>query len=182
MLELIRRTGTEFGIAIVMASHLLGEIERVCDYLVAIDAGRLLQAAALGTFTRQTGTLMVEVDEGPDAMAARLEGLGLAVGVDGHHVLVEIRDEETFDAVRDAAADLGLGLVRLQPRRGRLEDLFRETTATEVPGARVRPGGEAGDGSAVARDHQGRAGDGSAGAGDRGDPDMPTGQSSGRAA
>ncbi len=48
MLELIRRTGTEFGIAIIMASHLLGEIERVCDYLVAIDAGRLLQAAALG--------------------------------------------------------------------------------------------------------------------------------------
>src|SRR6478735_7381685 len=38
MLELIRRTGTEFGIAVIVASHLLGEIERVCDYLVAIDA------------------------------------------------------------------------------------------------------------------------------------------------
>ncbi len=32
MLDLIHRTGTEFGIAIIMASHLLGEIERVCDY------------------------------------------------------------------------------------------------------------------------------------------------------
>ena len=65
MLDLIHRTGTEFGIAIIMASHLLGEIERVCDFLVAIDAGRLLRAAALGTFTQHTGTLIVEVDERP---------------------------------------------------------------------------------------------------------------------
>ena len=91
MLELIRRTGTEFGIAIIMASHLLGEIERVCDFLVAIDAGRLLQAAALGTFTQQTGTLIVEVEESPAALAARLAAGGLGVRVDGQHVLVELR-------------------------------------------------------------------------------------------
>ncbi len=40
MLALVRRTGTEFGIAVVVASHLLGEIERVCNHLVAIEAGR----------------------------------------------------------------------------------------------------------------------------------------------
>src|SRR5215207_7308997 len=51
MLGLIRRTGTEFGIAIVLASHLLGEIERVCDFLVAIEAGHLLRAAPLSSFT-----------------------------------------------------------------------------------------------------------------------------------
>src|SRR5688572_14694506 len=39
MLDLVHRTGTDFGIAIIMSSHLLGEIERVCDHLVAIDAG-----------------------------------------------------------------------------------------------------------------------------------------------
>ena len=52
MLGLVQRTGTEFGIAVIVASHLLGEIERVCDFLVAIDAGRLLRAAPLGSFTR----------------------------------------------------------------------------------------------------------------------------------
>lgn len=39
MLDLVRRTGTEFGISIIMASHLLGEIERVCEHLVVIDGG-----------------------------------------------------------------------------------------------------------------------------------------------
>src|SRR6476620_1770242 len=43
MLELILRTGTEFGIAVIVASHLLGEIERVCDHLVAIEGGKLLR-------------------------------------------------------------------------------------------------------------------------------------------
>ena len=52
MLELVRRTGTEFGIAVIVASHLLGEIERVCDYLVAIEGGRLLRAAPLGVVHR----------------------------------------------------------------------------------------------------------------------------------
>src|SRR6185503_8127690 len=54
MLALVRRTGTEFGIAVIVASHLLGEVERVCDFLVAIDAGRLLRAAPLGSFTERT--------------------------------------------------------------------------------------------------------------------------------
>ena len=43
MLDLIARIGTEFGISIVVASHLLGEIEQICDHLVAIEAGRLLR-------------------------------------------------------------------------------------------------------------------------------------------
>ena len=76
MLDLIERTGTEFGIAIIMASHLLGEIERVGQYLVAIDAGHLLRAAELDTFTQQTGTLIVEVDERQAELAGRLTEAG----------------------------------------------------------------------------------------------------------
>ena len=129
MLDLIYRTGTEFGIAIIMASHLLGEIERVCDHLVAIDAGRLLRAAPLDTFTQSTGTLIVEVAEGIEAFAAHLASLGLEVRVDHHLALVEIRADETYDQVRDAAVDLDLALVRLEPRRSHLEDLFREEVA-----------------------------------------------------
>ncbi len=80
MLALIRRTGAEFGIAVIVASHLLGEIERVSDFLVAIDAGRLLRAAPLGTFTERTGYLAVEVEEGQERLAAALDARGLIPG------------------------------------------------------------------------------------------------------
>jgi ABC-2 type transport system ATP-binding protein len=126
MLALVRRTGTEFGIAVIVASHLLGEIERVSDYLVAIDAGHLLHAAPLGTFTERTGYLAVEVEEGEERLAAALAAGGLTPAVDGRTVVVPIEDERPYDIVRDALADLGLPLVRLEQRRKGLEDLFAD--------------------------------------------------------
>jgi ABC-type multidrug transport system, ATPase component len=49
MLTLIQRIGTDFGISVVVCSHLLGEVERICDSLIAIDGGRLLRATASRT-------------------------------------------------------------------------------------------------------------------------------------
>jgi ABC-2 type transport system ATP-binding protein len=125
MLNLVKRTGTEFGIATVVASHLLGEIERVCTFLLAIDAGKLLRAATIASFTQRTGTLGVEVEDGADALAARLSADGLTTSVEGRTVLVDCPDEHPYDRVRDAVDDLGLSLLRLEQRRHRLEDLFR---------------------------------------------------------
>ena len=146
MLELVERTGTDFGMAVIVASHLLGEIERVCTHLVAIEAGRLLRSAPLGDFTEQTGTLAVEVDEGSDALAARLTAAGRSVAVDGRIVLVDGSDGGVNDLVRDLVAELGVPLVRMERRRHRLEDLFRdepdgtgagESLATATPPAQA---------------------------------------------
>jgi len=131
MLDLVRRTGTEFGMAVIVASPLLGEIERVCDFLVAIDAGRLLSAAPLHTYTERTGVLAVEVDdeEGRNRLAAALAGHGLRIATDGHSVLVAAQDGQPYDLVRDAIVELGLPLIRLEQRRRTLEDLFRDGPA-----------------------------------------------------
>jgi ABC-2 type transport system ATP-binding protein len=126
MLALVRRTGTEFGIAVIVASHLLGEIERVCDFLVAIDAGRLLRAAPLGSFTERTGVLAIEVEEGAEALTTALVGHGLQAVADGRTVLLAVVEEGQYDVVRDTVAELGLPLVRLEQRRQSLEDLFRD--------------------------------------------------------
>ena len=126
MLELVRRTGTEFGMAVIVASHLLSEIERVCTHLVAIEGGRLLRSAPLGSFTEHTGTLAIEVDEGAPRLAERLAGQGLTSRVDGRAVLVALAGDQTYDVVRDAVVELGLPLLRIEPRRHRLEDLFRD--------------------------------------------------------
>ena len=129
MLALVRRTGTEFGIAVIVASHLLGEIERVSDFLVAIDSGRLLRAAPLADFTARTGILAVEVEEGQDRLRDALVGRGLDATLDGRIVLIPLEDDRPLDIVRDEMVTAGLSLVRLEQRRKGLEDLFRD----EVP-------------------------------------------------
>src|SRR5215203_2275110 len=134
MLALVRRTGTEFGIAVIVASHLLGEIERVCDFLVAIDAGRLVRAAPLGSFTERTGILAVEVEEGAEALTSALVSHGLQAVADGRTVLLAVVEEGQYDVVRDTVAALGLPLVRLEQRRQSLEDLFRDDVPVAAGG------------------------------------------------
>jgi ABC-2 type transport system ATP-binding protein len=129
MLDLVRRTGTEFGMAVIVSSHLLGEIERVCDHVVAIDGGRLLRDAPLASFTARTGTLVVELDEGAEAVAADLVAAGLDARADGpRRVLLPVAGEAPYDLVRDTVAARGLALTRIEPARHRVEDMFRDAT------------------------------------------------------
>jgi len=125
MLDLVARTGRGLGISLIMATHLLGEIERVCDQLIVIDGGRLLHYGPLSEFTERTQTLDVEVTADAERLGERLRGQGLDVTVEGHHVLVSLDGAPPFDLIRDTVVELGLGLVRVQQRRRTLEDLFR---------------------------------------------------------
>jgi ABC-2 type transport system ATP-binding protein len=136
MLELVRRIGTEFGIAVLVTSHLLGELERISDHVVVLDNGQLLRSSATTDFMHKTGNLLVEVQGRTDADELLMRALvdkGLSVqAVDGHMVEVEVEDETTRDVVRDLTVELGLGLVRMQERHHRIEDVFREGGAGSV--------------------------------------------------
>ncbi len=125
MLELVSRIGTEFGISIVVASHLLGEIEQICDQLVAIEGGRLLRADTISSVTRASEILLVEVDEDTSRLAAELARRGLPSVPFQRGLAVRLASDATFDVVRDAVADLALPLGRMEQRRHRLEELFR---------------------------------------------------------
>jgi ABC-2 type transport system ATP-binding protein len=126
MLELIARIGAEFGIPIVVASHLLGEIERICDHLVAIEAGRLLRADTITSFTQASRVLAVEVEEGLAQLQAELHARGLTATAQQRVLLVPLGGDDTYDVVRDAVADLPLPLCRLEQRRHQVEELFRD--------------------------------------------------------
>lgn len=130
MLALIQRTGKEFGIAVFVTSHLLGEIERVCDHLVAIDAGKLQYSGPVSTFTHQTERLAIELDDDVPAFAARLRAAGIEVEERGLELRIPIHDDSVFDLVRDTAADLEAPLARMERVRHRLDELFRPAEAS----------------------------------------------------
>ena len=132
MLDLISRIGAEFGISIVVSSHLLGEIEQICDQLVVIDGGRLLRSDTMTSFTRVSQVLVIEVDEGIAALQAELAARGLAPRRSGRGLLVRIDGDATYDMVRDAVADLGVPLNRLEQQRRRVEELFRDNADEEA--------------------------------------------------
>jgi ABC-2 type transport system ATP-binding protein len=132
MLELVARIGRQFGIAIFMSSHLLGEIERVCDHLVQIESGRLVRYSPLSALTDITGVLTVEVEGDPALLAARVREAGYKVQLDGRTLHIPIEDDRVYDVIRDAVVELGLGLERLQQQRRRLEEIFGEKAGAGV--------------------------------------------------
>jgi ABC-2 type transport system ATP-binding protein len=129
MLELIARLGRE-SVSVVMSTHLLGDVERTCEHVVMLDAGRLVVSRAVETLMTLTGTVTVEVDDGDDALAAELARRGFAVeAVDGHLEVAAPNRDVALDAIRDSVAELGLPLTRLASRMASLDDVFvREAT------------------------------------------------------
>ncbi|OLT18425.1 ABC transporter [Serinicoccus sp. CUA-874] len=147
MLALVQRIGHDFGTPVLVTSHLLGELERISDHVVVLDGGRLLRSEATQAFLADTGVVLVEVlgeDDAQTRMGEALAARGLVCRPRGTMIEIDpvevegtaddaaaaaLAHDRLRDLVRDAAADLGVGLVRLQPQTGRLEDVFRE----EVP-------------------------------------------------
>ena len=132
MLALIQRIGSEFGISVVVCSHLLGEVERICDSLVAIEGGRLLRADRISTMTAASDVLAVEVSEGTDELYAALDKLELPVRRDGRLLLVELASDRAYDRILQAVADLDLPLHRLDQRRHRVAELFTPREMSDV--------------------------------------------------
>lgn len=135
MLALIERTGREFGIAIIMSSHLLNEIERVCDSLVLIEQGRFVRAGHIRELTDVTSLLVVELDGEAAIVARALASRGLKGEADGRYLEIAVEPEEALsvrDAIVEAVHAANLPLVRLEQRRRRLEELF-EAHPPEAP-------------------------------------------------
>jgi len=131
MLAMVERIGNEFGISVVVCSHLLGEVERICDSLVAIEAGRLLRADRIESMTAGLDVLAIEVAEGTEELARALADRGLPVRREDRALLVPLADEDVYDVILGTVADLDLPLHRLDQRRHRVAELFASKFASE---------------------------------------------------
>ena len=123
MLALVARLGT-FGISVLMATHLLDDVQKVCDYVVMIDGGRLVVAGTTESLLERTGTVTVDVGPSGAELVAALGAMNLrAVAADGH-VEVEVDGDEGLDLLRDLIARLELPLYRLSTRVTSLDEVF----------------------------------------------------------
>lgn len=122
MLNLINRLG-DFGMSVVFSSHVLGDIERTCDWVVMLNEGRLLRNEPLAAIRASDAVQVVLLDDPAPAVAA-LESLGARVSVAGRTIEFELEDGDAFAAIRDVLADTGVGLRSLGSKQTTLEDVY----------------------------------------------------------
>ncbi len=134
MLALVRRIGTEFGIDVVLSSHLLEEVERVCDGAVILGEGRVLASGTLDELRGvAAGPVLLELDDDAGPVAGVLAARGHAAVADGRRLTIQpgaaVDADALLDVVRDSVAAAGLGIVRMERRTTRLEDVFLDSAA-----------------------------------------------------
>lgn len=125
MLKLIRRTGHEFGISIILSSHLMGDVESTCDRIIVLESGRVTEEGAVAQFTRETETLLIDADGNQEELITALAGRGVTAIIDGVSLAVELDSDEQYDAIRDSLVETNSRLRRMSLRRHELTDIFR---------------------------------------------------------
>jgi ABC-2 type transport system ATP-binding protein len=123
MLALVARLGT-FGISVLLATHLLDDVQQVCDHVVMLDGGRLVVSGATGSLLERTGVLSVDIGPDHEALIASLATRSLAATVAHGVVEVQVDGDADLDTVRDVVAELGLPLHRMTTRLTSLDDVF----------------------------------------------------------
>jgi len=129
MLALVARLGS-FGISVLMATHLLDDVQQVCDHVVMIDGGRLVVSGGTESLLERTGVVTVDVGREGATLVAALARVDLVATLVDDLVEVAVSGETDMDSLRDAIAELGLPLFRLSTRLTSLDEVFvRRATA-----------------------------------------------------
>ncbi len=123
MLALVARLGT-FGISVLMATHLLDDVQQVCDHVIMIDAGKLVVSGTTDSLLDRTGIVTVDVGSAGRELVASLSQRAVHAVFDEGLVEVAVDGEQQMDALRDTIAELGLPLYRLTTRLTSLDEVF----------------------------------------------------------
>lgn len=122
MLRLIGRL-EDFGIHTLVSSHVLSDIESTCDWIVMLEAGRMIRNGALDDLTAGE-TVHVEVLRHPELVGATLRDRGAAVHRRGHRLEVTATEGDVCDLIVRTVAETGAGIRLLKPSVRTLEDAY----------------------------------------------------------
>ena len=112
------------GVAIIVNSHLLSEVEVVCDRVVIMDRGRNVRSGALDELAMTTIEVRVELNSVDDEALRLLGRHGTLGASDARTVIVAVDDVEVVAAIAEDVVAAGYRLRALVPLRRSLEDLF----------------------------------------------------------
>ncbi|HEX4188603.1 MAG TPA: hypothetical protein VHY83_11950, partial [Solirubrobacteraceae bacterium] len=139
MRQLVRRLA-ESGITVLLSSHLLNEVEDLCNRVAIVRAGRVVYEGTLSELKQNTSsTWQLHTTDDRRALAISAAQPGVAPIEPDHResgdcgILVDADNERAVAALSVALVEGGLGVVELHRRLPSLEDLFFSLTEDRRP-------------------------------------------------
>ena len=131
--ELLRNLATERGLAVFVSSHLLGEVELMCDRVAIIHRGRILKDGPVRDLISSRRAMEFKVNDVASAMAVFQKSGAPATPptADSHSILVAIEEEEAPPLLASLVRE-GIEVYHARPKIQTLEEMFIEVTGGET--------------------------------------------------
>jgi len=130
---LIREVGTDHSV--IISTHILPEVEMVCDQVQIIDKGKLVFNGSIDVLKRQrVGNKLLIGLRNPPALEEILRISGVSEAESLANGLMRVRyaeSTEPAEAIVQAAVQQGWGLYQIAPDQTSLEDVFMQLTYQE---------------------------------------------------
>lgn len=136
--ELMERLRSE-GKTVFVNSHLLGEVELVCDRVAILQRGEMARFGTVADLTRQQGRYVIGLADNAEFPVAEIEKLGLKVdAIEKYHEVILGTDPNAIDVVLSLLSEKGLRLRHLAEKKQSLEDVFVNMVDQSEPGTERR--------------------------------------------
>lgn len=122
--RLILRMRDELGLTVMLSSHLLHEVEQLCNRVAIIERGRLLYEGSVADLTEGGNSIKIRVDRAEAAYELLASDPTLAVRRDGGQVLYVKTSDERIASVNALLVGHGFAVRELSPHRETLEDVY----------------------------------------------------------
>ena len=127
--DLTRRLRDDLRLTVLLSSHLLSEVEQLCDRVAIIDRGRLLYQGATAGLVAPATSIKLTVDLPDEARRLLAAEAGLASHSDGADTLRVDADAGRAAQLNELLVSRGIKVFALVPVRETLEDVYLRLTA-----------------------------------------------------
>jgi ABC-2 type transport system ATP-binding protein len=135
MLDLAHDLAHNKGMSLLFSSHLLPDVEAVCDYVMVLGRGRLLAQGLIRELKQvHRQAFEVRLKSEPEPFVRRLTAAGCSVAPRDDLLLVELPAGQSPTLLWQAAAETGEQIRFLRPQRSTLEEVFLNAIAEGTNG------------------------------------------------
>ena len=124
------------GVTVFVNSHLLGELETLCDSIAILKAGKVVRQGALSELTSDSRGFQVNIEGSlSEEIASRIVKLGHSTN--GGEITLQGADSGPLQEVLDVLRAAGVVILEVSRSHQSLEDLFMESVV-QMPGSKEK--------------------------------------------
>lgn len=132
MRELVCSLPKQYGMTVLVSSHLLSEIDQMATHVGIINQGELIFQDSLSALHKHSRSRLILKTDNDAAALSALLSFGLSASLEGKNLCLKTTDNETVIKAVNILVQSGIGILRLNEQQMSLEDIFLQLIGKQV--------------------------------------------------